>query len=564
MEALKHEDRQEGWYQDWIDYQGEHGLYASLLSPERYSSRRHRLDIAKLARFLEAFAYFSPAHGYSLHVSLLGLFPILMSANEALKKEAIAKLEAGGLFAFAVSERAHGSDLFANEFTMKPAKAPAGPDAASEGWVAHGAKFYIGNANAACLISILARKADPESPGANKRTPFAFFALPPQETTALRNVTKIRTVGVRTAFVGSFEVQGHTFPDRDIISQGRAAWDAVRATVNFGKFFLGFGAVGICEHALVEALAHMRRRILFGKPVTAMPHIQAALVLAFARLMGMKLYAYRALDYLQAASDADRRYLLWGAVQKAKVSTEGVKVMDLLSECIGARAFEADSYFETALRDAQLIPSLEGSTHINFALAAQFLGPYFADADSGIPKAPSLRQTQAEVRENPYWLEGRDRNARTVRFAHFLQAYEPLPALPNVRSFVKQVKAFHLFVSGMAARNPPRDGSVAHRQADLADAGLAIALGKCLATIAYAQLVAENCLAAEIEPAIVSVLFHSFIEDLSAEALKLSALYLPGGAQRDQLRDMVRVPQTDAENVQAVAEFMAARYRVAK
>ena len=145
-----------------------------------------------------------------------------------------------------------------------------------------------------------------------------------------------------------------------------------------------------------------------------------------------------------------------------------------------------------------------------------------------------------------------------------MQAYEPLPALPNVRSFVKQVKAFHLFVSGMAARNPPRDGSVAHRQADLADAGLAIALGKCLATIAYAQLVAENCVAAEIEPAIVSVFFHSLIEDLSAEALKLSALYLPGGAQRDQLRDMVRVPQTDAENVQAVAEFMAARYRVAK
>ena len=53
-----------------------------------------------------------------------------------------------------------------------------------------------------------------------------------------------------------------------------------------------------CEHAFAEAAAHMRRRVLFGKPVTAMPHIRAAKALAFARLTAMKLYAYRALNYL--------------------------------------------------------------------------------------------------------------------------------------------------------------------------------------------------------------------------------------------------------------------------
>ena len=42
-------------------------------------------------------------------------------SDEALKQEAVAKLEKGGLFAFGVSERTHGSDLFANEFTVKKA-----------------------------------------------------------------------------------------------------------------------------------------------------------------------------------------------------------------------------------------------------------------------------------------------------------------------------------------------------------------------------------------------------------------------------------------------------------
>ena len=45
-------------------------------------------------------------------------------------------------------------------------------------------------------------------------------------------------------------------------------------TVDFGKFFLGFGAVGICEHAFAEASPTCAAGSLYGKPVTAMPHIR--------------------------------------------------------------------------------------------------------------------------------------------------------------------------------------------------------------------------------------------------------------------------------------------------
>src|SRR5262249_49853557 len=159
--------------------------------------------------------------------------PILMSSKEDLKREAIARLEAGGLFAFAVSEKAHGSDLFANEFTVKPAGAGD--------WLADGQKDYIGNANAACMISVLAKKGDAVPAHAARRSPFVFFALRPQETPAFRNLRKIRTLGIRAAFVGEFEVQGHSFAEADVLSQGREAWDAVFGTVNLGKFFLGFG-----------------------------------------------------------------------------------------------------------------------------------------------------------------------------------------------------------------------------------------------------------------------------------------------------------------------------------
>jgi acyl-CoA dehydrogenase len=297
------------------------------------------------------------------------------------------------------------------------------------------------------------------------------------------------------------------------------------------------------------AFAHLRRRVLYGRPVTEMPHIRAAVAFAFPRLMAMKLYAYRALDYFQAACADDRRYLLWSAVRKARVSTEGIKVMGLLSECVGARGFEAQTYFESAFREVQLVPGLEGSTHINYGLKAQFLDAYFAGARSEAPAPESLALSAAEPGENPYWMEARDRSARAVRFAHFLEAYLPLRSLPNVRSFAKQVRACRaLAEGGVSALNPA------------ADPGLSIAIGKCFSVIAYGQLVAENCLAAGVALPTVSVIFHGLIEDLSAEALKLSALFAPGSEPRARLQRVVRVPRTSAADLGSFSELIAARY----
>lgn len=514
-------------------------MYASVLSPKAYSTRGHQFDLPKLARFAEAFAYHSPAHAYSLQVSLLGLFPILMGANESLKQEAVAKLEAGGLFAFAVSERAHGSDLLANEFALRVAPG---------GWVADGAKCYIGNANAACMISVLARECAADAVAPGKRSPLVFFALRPAESPGFGDLRKVRTLGIRTAFVAEFEVRGLAVTAGDIISRHREAWAALFGTVDFGKFLLGFGAVGICEHAFAEAIAHVHGRVLYGKPVAAMTHLRDALAVAFARLVAMKLYAYRALDYLQAAGPDERRYVFLNAVQKARVSTEGVKVLAVLSECVGARAFEADGYIESALRDGPMIPALEGSTHINFTLAAQFVGPYFAGS-AGTLAPPSVVLGRASSDENPYWTAARDRHPNTVRFGPVLAAYDPLRALPNVGLFVQQVEAFGRFAGG---EEGPPDAA--------ADPGRVIAVGRCLSVVAYGQLVAENCVAAEVPHAIVSVIFHALIGDLTAESLGLATLYPVGSTQREALREVVRVPETMPADFEAVTACLTVRY----
>jgi acyl-CoA dehydrogenase len=541
LDALKNEDRTEEWQQDWIEYQAKHQLYASLLSPSKYSHSGRSLNLLTLMRFWETFAFLSPSHAYSLHVTFLGLFPILMSKNEPLKIEAIAKLEEGGLFAFGISEKAHGADLLANESFVSPTT--------HDGELVSGSKYYIGNANCASVITVLAKEVESEVSGKTRRAPFVLFALRPRESPAFQNLRKIRTLGVRTAFVGAFEIKNHFLPDRDVVSRGREAWNAVAITVTFGKFFLGFGAIGICAHSFAEAIDHLLRRVLYGQPTTELPHIRAMVTCAFARLTAMRLFAYRALDYLQAASDDDRRFLLFNAVQKAKVSTQGVEVMNLLSECIGARGFEADTYFEGALREAPMIPSLEGSTHINLRLTCQFMNSYFAASRADLVSPPSLLLGEAKPFENLYWFAAKERNPKSVVFSDYRRAFEPLRPIANVRALLKQCDTFRRFVgTGLQQRN------------DNTDAAILIAIGRCFSTIVYAQLIAEMCNKAQVPFPIVSVMFSGFIEDLSAGALKLAAFFVPGSRQRNALKKVIRIPRTSDEDFTFLFDTIALRY----
>jgi acyl-CoA dehydrogenase len=272
---------------------------------------------------------------------------------------------------------------------------------------------------------------------------------------------------------------------------------------------------------------------------------------SYARLAAMKLYAYRAIDYVHTCSAADRRYLLFCAVQKARVSTEGVKVMALLSECIGAKGFESDTYFEMALRDAPLIPSLEGSTHINLKLTAQFIPRYFCKPDAGVADPPSLLAGEIPPAENPYLMAARTGVIDSVAFSHFLAAYESLLSIPNVRIFARQAKAFQLMVRRRWLECLPAAESPATQ-----------AMGHCLGVIAYAQLIAEHALRLHIPAPLIAVIFHTHVVDFSTAALALASCGEPCLGTPFQFRRMMSIPKTNQADWDFVAERMLGTHHV--
>jgi hypothetical protein len=200
-----------------------------------------------------------------------------------------------------------------------------------------------------------------------------------------------------------------------------------------------------------------------------------------------------------------------------------------------------------ALRDAQLIPSLESSAHINLAFAAQFIPKYFARKASEVADPPSLTGEAASA-ENSYLMQARSGAINSISFAPYLKAYGPLIDVPNVRLFAVQAKAFRLF-----ARRIHPDRSTENQ--------LPLALGQCMATIAYGQLIAENARCLGVASELVSVIFHLLVADLAASALALAPLPELDARSRSLIQRMIVIPRTASGHWDFVADRIAAPSR---
>jgi acyl-CoA dehydrogenase len=116
----------------------------------------------------------------------------------------------------------------------------------------------------------------------------------------------------------------------------------------------------MCEHAMYEAVTHAHNRILYGKRVTDFPHVRRSFVDAHARLIAMKAFGDRAIDYFRSADPQDRRYLLFNPVTKMKMTTEGEKVIGLLGTSSRQTDSSATPTSAARAKDVGALAKLEG------------------------------------------------------------------------------------------------------------------------------------------------------------------------------------------------------------
>ena len=508
------------WYGDFLDFVRRERLFATISTPAGYGAPDARWDTWRICEFAEILGFYGLQYWYAWQVTVLGLGPIWMSRNEELKQRAGRLLEDGGIFAFGLSEREHGADIYSTEMTLTPV---------GEGrYVANGRKYYIGNGNAAALVSTFG-KLGGRGTGAGD---YVFFAVDPRH----EGYELVKNVVASQNFVSEYALHDYPITEGDILAKGQDAWDNALNTVNVGKFNLGWATIGICTHAFYEAIHHAAHRRLYGMHVTDMSHVRRMFVDAYARLVAMKLFALRAADYMRAASPQDRRYLLYNPMVKMKVTTQGESVIDLLWDAIAAKGFEKNMYFEQAAVDIRALPKLEGTVHVNIALIVKFIAGYFFNH---APFPPVPRRDQA-ANDDFLFDQGPARGLGKIAFHDYAPVFAGYD-LPNVALFVEQIAAFREL---MTAATPD--------EAQRRDLDFLMALGEIFVLIVYAELVLENARLYAVDDGLVDQIFDCLVRDVSHFALELYGKPATTAAQMEHCLRMIRKPVVDQARYERV------------
>ena len=516
--ALKRDDREQVWYADFLEYAKKEGLFAATLTPAGYGAKDSRWDTWRNCEFAEILAFYGLAYWYTWQVSVLGLGPIWMSENEEIKKRAADLLEDGGIFAFGLSERAHGADVYSTDMELIPQE--------GGGYLAKGEKYYIGNGNQAALVSTFGKIRGTDD--------YVFFAVSSQNEhyECKRNVVNSQS------YVSNFALNDYPISEQDILSRGREAWNAALNTVNVGKFNLGWASIGICTHALYEAVHHAANRELYGQSVTDFPHVRQLFSDAYVRLVAMKLVALRAADYMRSASSEDRRYLLYNPVVKMKVTTQGEDVVNHLWDVIAAKGFERDMYFEMAARDIRALPKLEGTVHVNIALIVKFMPNYFFNPQD----CPEIGRRDDASDDTFLFHQGPARGLGEIGFPDYEATYAAF-SQPNVSIFREQIAVF----KEMLAQAPPG-------QSQANDVDFLLAVGELFTLVVYGQLLLENARIYEIEDDLIDQIFDVFVRDFSRFAIQLHGKPSSTDVQLQHCLKMIAKPAVDPDRYARVWE----------
>ncbi|HDP80017.1 MAG TPA: acyl-CoA dehydrogenase [Spirochaetes bacterium] len=518
LKKIKEDWHKKTWNYDFVEFLKENQVFATLMTPAGYGAPDSRWDTYRNCEFSEITAFYGITYWYTWQVSMLGLGPIFLGSNEEVKHKTAKLLQEGGVFAFGLSEKEHGADIYSSDMMLYPQ---------GDGTCrANGDKYYIGNGNEAALVSTFAKMADTGD--------YVFFVVDSKHP----NYECVQNVVNEQNYVSEFALHDYPITEADILEKGPKAWDDMLNTINICKFNLGWGAIGMCTHALYEAIDHAANRNLYGKFVTDFPHVKKLFVDAYCKHVAIKLFSERASDYMRSAGDDNRRYLLYNPMVKMKVTREGEEVINLIWDVIAARGFEKEPFFEVAAHEIRMLPKLEGTVHVNMALIVKFMANYFFN-----PKDyPAVPRRDDTANDEYLFRQGPTRGLGKIQFHDYNIAYNSVD-LPNVNVFKEQIAAFKAFL----AKTPPTTEQSK-------DIDYLLALGEILTLVAYGQLIIESRAFFPVEDDLLEEIFDFMVRDFSKYALNIYSKPSNSDDQRSRCLEMIKHPVTNEERFTRIWE----------
>jgi alkylation response protein AidB-like acyl-CoA dehydrogenase len=286
----------------------------------------------------------------------LGTMGLLMRGSEELKKQVLPTIAAGEAVAsYALSEREAGSDAA----SMRTRARQEGDE-----WVLNGAKCWISNGGHSTWYTVMA-VTDPDK-GANGISAFVVHKDDPGFVVG----AKEHKMGIKGSPTTELYFEDCRIPGDRIIGDPGSGFKTALATLDHTRPTIGAQAVGIAQGALDAAIAYVKERKQFGKPIADFQAVQFMLA-----DMAMKLEAARLMVYT-AAARAERGEPNLGFISSASKCFASDVAMEVTTDAVqlfGGYGYTTDFPVERFMRDAKITQIYEGTNQIQRVVMSRAL-----------------------------------------------------------------------------------------------------------------------------------------------------------------------------------------------
>lgn len=278
----------------------------------------------------------------------------LPEAKRALKMIGSSDFDQFWQGAMFLTEKQGGSDVGANLVRAEQT---------SEGrWLLFGEKWFCSNVDAEAAL-VLARLPGEEGALENGTRGLGLFLLlrdEPINNPKSWDVMRLKEkLGVRSMASGEVTFNGS---EAFLLGGFNQGFKMMAEMVNLSRIYNSVASLGVARRSLMEAFEFGKRRSAFGKKLTDQPLWRSSYSDLFAQYVCLKAIVFEAIRLLDQGENELSRILT--PICKAMSGKFAVFCASECMELIGGNAYIEEHIMPRLLRDAQVLPIWEGTTHI--------------------------------------------------------------------------------------------------------------------------------------------------------------------------------------------------------
>jgi len=304
------------------------------------------LAVEELARVDASTAVLVDVHNTLMNVAL-GQF-----GSDDLKARYFPKLAGSWVGAYALSEAGSGSDAFA--LTCRAFDK-------GDHYELTGRKLWITNAAEAELFIVMANL----DPAKGYKGITAFLVERGFEGFAVGK--KESKLGIRASSTCELILERCKVPDANVLGPVGLGYKISIETLNEGRIGIGAQMVGISQGALEAALAHVKERKQFGKPIVEFQGVQFQLAQMRTDLEAARLIVYNA----ARLKDGGKAFATEAAMAKLFSSQVADKITSNALELFGGYGYSKEYPAEKFYRDAKIGTIYEGTSNMQLMTVAK-------------------------------------------------------------------------------------------------------------------------------------------------------------------------------------------------